>query len=119
MPRMPKTLCAKCNQIAAKGNRCAKHPPAKQPHGWNHTESRHKRGYGTAWYKLRARILRRDDNLCQPCKQAGLYREAKQVDHIINKAQGGTDEEHNLQSICISCHKYKTQQESHTKRVKP
>ncbi len=33
--------------------------------------NRHARGYGTAWDKIRQRILRRDSGLCQPCLQAG------------------------------------------------
>lgn len=33
--------------------------------------NRHARGNGTAWDKIRQRILRRDSGLCQPCLQAG------------------------------------------------
>jgi len=38
--------------------------------------------------------------------------EAKQVDHITPKAQGGTDDMDNLQSICVECHTTKTQLEA-------
>ena len=106
---MIKRLCSRCNAIATKGNRCDKHPLT---HGWQHTKTRHERGYGNDWVKLRAKVLKRDDYLCQPCKQANIYREAKQVDHIINKAIGGTNDLDNLQAICIDCHKAKTRQES-------
>ncbi|MBF4406127.1 HNH endonuclease, partial [Vibrio anguillarum] len=37
---------------------------------------------------------------------------ARDVDHIINKANGGTDDDANLQSICSPCHKEKTAKES-------
>ncbi|WP_407047632.1 HNH endonuclease [Vibrio cholerae] len=37
---------------------------------------------------------------------------ATDVDHIINKACGGTDAESNLQSLCKPCHKEKTRSES-------
>lgn len=81
-------------------------------------ESRHARGYGTAWDKLRKRILTRDKHLCQPCKDKGRLTAAKQVDHIKSKANGGTDAEDNLQSICIPCHNDKTITEK-GHRVKP
>lgn len=35
-----------------------------------------------------------------------------ELDHIVNVAQGGTDDEANLQSLCVECHKKKTQMES-------
>lgn len=70
---------------------------------WNR-QSRHERGYGTTWDKTRLRILARDCGLCQPCKRAGYFRSANEVDHIIPKAQGGTDDDDNLQAICSECH---------------
>lgn len=75
---------------------------------WSRT-SRHERGYGTAWDKLRQRILTRDKHLCQPCKAKGRLTAANQVDHILPKAKGGTDEADNLQTICSECHTAKTQ----------
>jgi 5-methylcytosine-specific restriction enzyme A len=74
--------------------------------------NRHQRGYGTAWEKLRARILRRDSYLCQPCLQAGRTTAAEAVDHIIPKARGGTDDARNLRAICGPCHREKTARES-------
>jgi len=35
-----------------------------------------------------------------------------ELDHIVNVAQGGNDEESNLQSLCVPCHKEKTLRES-------
>jgi len=35
-----------------------------------------------------------------------------ELDHIVNVAQGGTDDESNLQSLCSPCHKKKTLKES-------
>jgi len=35
-----------------------------------------------------------------------------ELDHIVNVAQGGTDDEFNLQSLCSPCHKKKTIKES-------
>lgn len=79
--------------------------------GWS-TASRHQRGYGTAWERLRKRILASDKHLCQTCKRAGRYRAGNHVDHITPKAQGGTDDEVNLEVICVSCHQEKTIREN-------
>lgn len=78
---------------------------------WSRT-SRHERGYGTAWDKLRKRILARDLHLCQRCKRAKRIKAGNQVDHIKPKAKGGTDDEGNLEVICGECHAEKTAAES-------
>ena len=77
---------------------------------WNHTGSSHARGYGQAWRVLRARVLRRDQYLCQcdQCKGLGRVRVAHEVDHIVPKALGGTDAMDNLQAINHQCHIEKT-----------
>lgn len=72
------------------------------------TTSRHARGYGTAWDKLRQQILKRDGYLCQPCKRQGIFTEATQVDHLKRKADGGTDDKANLEATCKPCHDAKT-----------
>lgn len=71
-------------------------------------ESRQSRGYGAEWQKIRKVALERDHYLCVPCRKQGLVTEAKQVDHILPKEKGGTDDLENLQSICIPCHEEKT-----------
>src|SRR5690554_5404375 len=83
-----------------------------------HRTSRHERGYGTRWDKLRLRILKRDGYLCQQCLRDGRvtplavkpYDHA--VDHIKSKAQGGSDHPSNLQSLCSPCHDEKSQREA-------
>lgn len=80
---------------------------------WHHDgRSRHERGYGSAWVKLRERILKRDDYLCQPCQREGRITTATQVDHITPKAKGGGDEDGNLQGICATCHLTKSEREA-------
>jgi 5-methylcytosine-specific restriction protein A len=74
-------------------------------------ETRQSRGYGKEWQRIRLIALRRDHNLCQVCLKNGFVTRATQVDHIINKAKGGTDNIENLQSICKECHDKKTIQE--------
>ncbi len=86
-----------------------------QRHGWQSDErrgSRHERGYGTAWDRLRLLILRRDDYLCQTCASVGRVAAATQVDHKIPKARGGSDSPSNLAAICAPCHRDKTARES-------
>ena len=80
---------------------------------WDHGgKTRHERGYGHKWDKLRLTILQRDSYLCQPCLNKGKPTPATQVDHITPKASGGTDDPDNLQSICTPCHDAKTKAET-------
>ena len=82
-----------------------------RPDGGSTTE----RGYGWTWQQLRERILKRDGHLCRcdDC-QGGALRltVANEVDHIVPKAQGGTDDPGNLRAIGHDCHKAKTAKES-------
>jgi len=85
--------------------------------GWRGRGSRHERGYGAAWVRLRKHILERDKHICQPCLAAGMLTTHKrgaslEVDHITPKAKGGTDDPENLQAICRPCHRDKTQREA-------
>jgi len=75
------------------------------------TRSRHERGYGNDWLRLRKIAMERDLWLCQPCLDAGIATPAREVDHITPKAKGGTDDPDNLQAICIPCHAAKTARE--------
>lgn len=79
--------------------------------------SRHSRGYGASWDRIRLQALKRDHYLCQPCLRAGRFTEAKAVDHIKPKAKGGTDDLTNLQSICNPCHSDKTAQDEGWRRM--
>jgi len=92
-----------------------------RPHNWHHTTSRQERGYGAKWEKLRLQILARDQYLCQQCDREGRltglvtgnprHPRAANVDHITPKAQGGTDDPDNLESLCRTCHNAKTASE--------
>lgn len=82
-------------------------PGKRKP--WDHGgKTRQQQGYGAAWDKLRKVILQRDEYLCQPCREAGRLSLAQAVDHILAKANGGTDEPDNLRAICNPCHTEKT-----------
>lgn len=84
--------------------------------GWaTETRSRHERGYGNAWDKLRLVILERDKYLCQ-CDQClggrKRLRPANEVNHIVSKAEASRkgwtqeqiDDPSNLQSVNSECH---------------
>ena len=64
---------------------------------------------GRPWRRLKAKIHLRDKYTCQCC---GVVTMELELDHIVNVAQGGSDEESNLQSLCVPCHKEKTLRES-------
>lgn len=71
--------------------------------------SRQSRGYGAEWERTRKRILERDNYLCQcrHCKAEGRTTLATEVDHVKPRAQGGSDDDSNLQAINGDCHKRK------------
>ena len=88
---------------------------------WANT-SRHKRGYGASWDKLRKFVLKRDGHLCQceKCLAEGRTLVATHVDHIVSKAKakamGWSDEQidhpSNLRAINKDCHERKTIEEN-------
>lgn len=66
-----------------------------------------RRGYtSAAWRALRASILMRDP-LCRSCHGAP----STHADHVVARANGGTDAPSNLQGLCASCHSRKTARE--------
>ena len=110
MASRAKSICrhAACPAAIALPGYCEKHK--KDSIGWSKSSSmsRHQRGYGSAWDATRLRVLARDCGLCQPCYREGRIHAAQEVDHIVSKANGGTDDESNLQAIATTCHRAKT-----------
>ena len=110
---MVKARCAEagCSEIT-EGERCPSHTHSG---GFRSTRTRGmtttERGYGWRWQKRREAILNREP-LCRPCKQAGRVTPATEVDHIVPKAQGGTDHPDNLEPICHDCHEAKSRVEA-------
>ena len=91
---------------------------SKKKYGWSDA-SRHERGYGTEWSRLRLDILRRDNGLCQcsRCKGGAVsVKIATEVHHIKSKAecarlgwtQAQIDHPSNLAAINAECHKRET-----------
>jgi 5-methylcytosine-specific restriction protein A len=71
---------------------------------------------GRPWRRIVARIKARDKGLCQTCKREGTIRIGPQCDHIKPLSQGGTDDESNLEMICIEHHEAKTRAEGGSHR---
>lgn len=60
------------------------------------------RGYGWAWTKIREAYLAAHPD-CSLCGAPATV-----VDHITPRAEGGSDDNSNLQSLCTSCHRRRT-----------
>ena len=69
-----------------------------------------KRGYGTAWRRLRLVILKRDPYCTIGTHCDGLA-PSTEVDHITPKREGGSDAPSNLAGVCARCHGAKTARE--------
>ena len=90
--------CIVCGTPAA-GSRCPAHSL-----GWQ----RGTRPMPPGWSTLRVRVLR-EQPVCCVCG----VRASTEVDHVLNRARGGTDDPRNLAGICGPCHKRKSTMEAH------
>lgn len=60
------------------------------------------------WLALRFRILKRDGYRCQMCgRNAKDHGAILEVDHIVPRAKGGTDDPTNLWTLCFDCNRGK------------
>jgi 5-methylcytosine-specific restriction enzyme A len=114
-PMRPKKPCAHpmCPALVDSGQRfCDAHRKAESKAYEQRTNrgSSSARGYGGAWRKLRELILSQEP-LCRECKRNGRVTAATNVDHIIAKAHGGTDDPSNLQPLCEHCKRSKDARE--------
>jgi 5-methylcytosine-specific restriction protein A len=93
-----------CPSLVTRERPCPTHPRR----AWATTRrSATARGYGVFWQGARRAVLMHEP-LCRPCTAAGRVSAATEVDHIIPKARGGTDDLDNLQPICDACHARKS-----------
>ena len=78
-------------------------PPKRRPRS-----TREKAHYvSKEWRAKRARILVRDAYTCKDCRLVVSGKDAH-IDHIIPLEDGGTDDDANLATRCVSCHSRKT-----------
>lgn len=73
-------------------------------------------GSTRTWRKQRTQILQRDNHTCT-IQSPTCTHHATEVDHITNKAAGGTDHPTNLRATCTPCHKQLTQQQAQQGRT--
>ncbi|WNN95795.1 HNH endonuclease [Gordonia phage Fribs8] len=59
----------------------------------------------------KAQIKRRDGHRCRECGKRCKPGDGSQVDHIVNRAEGGDNSDANLQLLCGGCHDVKTRRE--------
>ncbi len=63
--------------------------------------------------RLQRACFRRDDWTCVGCGFVGERNAGElHADHIVPRAEGGTDILDNLGALCVACHKLKTQAEA-------
>lgn len=112
MPNRPKHPCGapNCPELVD-GRYCEKHRGANYREQDSIRGNSAARGYGAAWRKRRAQVLR-EEPLCRECLAIGRTTAANEVDHVIAKSKGGTDDRANLQALCKSHHSAKTMKES-------
>ena len=65
---------------------------------------------GRPWQRKRERLFR-SEPLCRICGALGRVSLATEVDHVVPLAEGGSNDDANLQPICGDCHKAKTAEE--------
>ena len=110
---MLKKICSGCGRITEGKGYCPECEKKFTARRWQTYQSRRKASQDNfyqskAWKVLRMTVMERDCWLCQECLRRGIYNSATDVDHIIPRSQGGSDELDNLQALCHECHKSKT-----------
>lgn len=104
----------RCPNTATSGSRCNQHARQdKRQKDKAYDEQREtasQRGYGARWRKLRTWYLSRHP-LCVECGSKGRVVPATDIDHVIPRRKGGTDDEDNLRSMCTRHHSQKTNRE--------
>ena len=114
-------------RIARKTRKCAQcGRPVKPPKRWfcdgTCAEVFFVYYWGLPWDWVRKETLKRDNYTCQKCGFKSRLKRNKwgrkpwgikddlEVDHILEVAMGGLDEDKNLQSLCHKCHATKTKE---------
>ena len=113
MPSRPLGPCREpgCAASAVQHSRCAPHARVQRATLWDQSarvpRSSTALGYDRQWRRRRAAYLLVHP-FCVWCGALGLTVMATQVDHVVAKSLGGSDDEGNLQGLCAACHARKT-----------
>ena len=104
MANKPRRMCTTpgCPNFAVRFGVCAQCATQRE----QQRGSAASRGYDNRWRKARAAFLR-EHPVCLRCGAI-----ATDVDHIVPRALGGSDEWWNLQAWCHACHSRKTAEQT-------
>lgn len=64
-------------------------------------------GSTRSWRDIRQSVIERDRFICQQCDHYVSGGDDTHVDHIVAKADGGTDDMSNLRTLCADCNRAK------------
>lgn len=109
-PRRPVRPCSRPS--------CPHMSPCPVHHPTDPRPNAHQRGYTHRWQQIRLAVLA-EEPLCRHCLAHGLTVPSADVDHILPKAHGGSDERVNLQGLCHPCHSVKTNTTDRQMRQNP
>lgn len=97
-------LAPRCPQrVEGRSPYCPEHAPAVTAWASRRTP---RPASNWEWRKQRRRALIRDRHRCVECGSPAV-----EVDHIVPRSRGGTDDLSNLRSMCRPCHKAKSEAE--------
>ena len=105
-----------CRALTA-GRLCAAHAPAASdtaaPVGYRWgTERRDVKRLRGRQLQARREALFAREPLCRRCRELGRVTVATIRDHVVPLAEGGRDDETNVQALCQECSDSKTREES-------
>jgi 5-methylcytosine-specific restriction protein A len=95
--------CLDCQRPTRNGSRCPEHAAEREQRRDRRRGTAAQRGYGAAWQRVSRQILERDGYVCQLCGRPG----ATTADHVISKANGGSDDPSNLVAAHRLCNSRK------------
>jgi 5-methylcytosine-specific restriction protein A len=108
--RAPVRYCTGSRTCPHKAGACPVHRSTPY-RDWTNTPYTTARLGGRKLQRLRAQLFDREP-FCRCCLAHGNIRLADIRDHIVPLAEGGTDDDANIQPLCKECSALKTQQEA-------
>jgi 5-methylcytosine-specific restriction protein A len=110
MPVSSPTACSqpRCPYMAVVRGRCGAHAAQKQRDYDRQRGNPAARGYNYHWIRVTRPAVLAEEPYCADPFNIGCIERSVHVDHVIPKAQDGTDVRSNLQGTCAGCHARKT-----------
>lgn len=76
----------------------------------SYVPGKYRRLRGAKWLAAITRVRARDP-LCATCKALGVVTLGVEMDHVVPLHKGGSNDDDNLQMLCVPCHRKKTRDE--------